>query len=79
MLLSVWQDLMGADRESMMMIYRTMIGSVIDYGCMAYGSAASIVIEKLDLVETKALRICNGAFCITPIPALLIEMDEIPL
>lgn len=46
---------------------------------MAYGSAAPTVIKKLDVVQAKALRICSGAFRTTPIPALLIEMGEVPL
>ena len=36
----------GADRESMMMIYRAMMRSAIDYGCMVYGSAAFSVLNK---------------------------------
>ena len=69
----------GADRESMMMIYRAMIRSAIDYGCMVYGSAALSVLNKLDIVQAKALRVCCGALCTTPIAALLIEMGEMPL
>ena len=30
----------GADRNLMLMIYKAMIRSVFDYGCLAYGSAA---------------------------------------
>lgn len=30
----------GADRILMLMIYKAMIRSVFDYGCLAYGSAA---------------------------------------
>ena len=55
----------GADRESVMRIYRAMIRSAIDYGCMVYGSAASSVINKLDRVQVKALRVCCGAFSTT--------------
>ena len=69
----------GADRESMMMIYRAMMRSAIDYGCMVYGSAALSVLNKLDIVQAKALRVCCGALCTTPISALLIEMGEMPL
>ena len=41
----------GAGRESMMMIYRAMMRSAIDYGCMVYGSAAFSVFNKLDIVQ----------------------------
>ena len=69
----------GADRETMIRIFRAMIRSAIDYGCMIYGSAASSVISKLDRVQAKALRVCCGAFSTIPTPALLIEMGEMPL
>jgi hypothetical protein len=46
---------------------------------MVYGSAALSVLNKLDIVQAKALRVCCGALCTTPISALLIEMGEMPL
>jgi len=61
----------GADSETMMMIYRAIIRSTIDYGCVVYGAAAPSVIRKLDIVQAKALRVCSGAFHTTPVPALL--------
>ena len=45
-----------------MMIYRAIIRSAIDYGCMAYGTAAPSVLKRLGVVQAKALRICGGAF-----------------
>ena len=61
------------------MTYRAMIRSILDYGCVVLGSAAKSVICKLDRVPAKALRVCNGALRMTTIPALLIEMRELPL
>ena len=69
----------GVDRGTLMMIYRAIIRSAIDYGCMAYGTAAPSVLKRLDVVQAKALRICCGAFRTTPINALLIEMGETTL
>lgn len=69
----------GAERSTMLMIYRAMIRSSLDYGSFVFGAAAKTVLQKLDKVQTKALRICSGAFRSTPIPALLIEMGETPL
>lgn len=51
----------------------------LDYGCVIFVAAAKSVLSKLDRVQAKALRICCGAFRMTPIPALLIEMEEFPL
>lgn len=60
------------------MIYRAMIRSILDYGCVFFGAAKSVLF-KLDRVQAKALRICCGAFKTTPIPALLIELGGLPL
>ena len=68
-----------ADQDTLTMIYRAIIRSILDYGCVVFGSAAKSVICKLDWVQAKALRVCNGAFRMTPIPALLTEMRELPL
>ncbi len=62
-----------------MMIYRAMIRSSLDCGCLVYGAAAKTNLTRLDVVQAKALRVCSGAFCSTPIPALLVEMEETPL
>lgn len=69
----------GAGRETMYLIYLAMIRSVIDYGSIAYGSAATAVLGKLDTVQSKALRLCCGAFRTTSVPALCVEMGEVPL
>ena len=40
----------GADRDSLLMIYRAMIRSRIDYGCIRYGTAAESHLKKLDVI-----------------------------
>ena len=40
---------------------------------------AKAILDKLDVIQSRALRICCGAFRTTPIPALLVEMGEWPL
>ena len=55
------------DRGALMMIYRVVIRSAIDYECTAYGTAVSSVLKTLDVVQAKALRICGEAFRTTPI------------
>lgn len=53
---------LGADRMTMHLIYQAMIRFVLDYGCCVYGSAAKSVLGKLDILQTKALRLCSGCF-----------------
>ena len=56
-----------------------MIRSCIDYGCFVYGSAAKLVLHKLEVLQARVLRLCCGAFRSSPVPALLVEMGELPL
>lgn len=69
----------GADRNVMLMIYEAMIRAILDYGCLAYGSAAKSTPAKLDVVQARALWLCTGAFWTMQIPALLVETGEFPL
>ena len=69
----------GADREILHLIYQAMIRSALDYGCYMYGAASKTVLARLDVVQAKALRQCCGAFRTSPIPAMLVEMGEMPL
>ena len=65
----------------MLMIYRAGIRANFDYryGCLAYGSAAKSTLAKLDVVQTRASRLCIGAIQTTPISALHVEAGEAPL
>ena len=69
----------GAERDTLLMIYQAMIRSNLDYGCVIFGAAAKTTLSKLDRAQAKALRLCCGAFRTTSIPALLVEMGEMPL
>uniref|UniRef100_A0A1A8L2C0 Reverse transcriptase domain-containing protein n=1 Tax=Nothobranchius pienaari TaxID=704102 RepID=A0A1A8L2C0_9TELE len=69
----------GADRKSMKAIYVGLIRSVLDYGCVAYTSAAKTTLLKLNSIQNQALRLCTGAFRTTPIAALQVEMGEMPI
>lgn len=69
----------GALRETQVLIYRAMVRSRLDYGCLSYGSAAVTHLNRLDVVQAKALRVCSGALRSSPIPALLVELGETPL
>ena len=69
----------GADTATLLRLYRTLIRSKLDYGCVVYGSARDSYIESLDRIQNLALRICLGAFRTTPIPSLHVEAHETPL
>ena len=50
-----------------------------DYGCFVYGSATKSVLHKLEVLQARALQLCCEAFRSSPVPALLVEMGELPL
>ena len=65
----------GAGRAALKHIYSALIRSVLDYGCIAYGSAAKSSLKKLEVVQAQALRTCCGAFETTPLSALQVELS----
>ena len=66
----------GADRDSLLQLYRALIRSKLDYGCVVYGSARPSYLESLEPVANKALRLCLGAFRTSPIDSLQVEANE---
>jgi hypothetical protein len=69
----------GATTKALLTIYKALIRSVIDYGDIAYDSAANSHLEKLDRIQSHALKISAGAMKSTAIDALQVELDEPPL
>ena len=69
----------GATGFSLKRIYIAIIRSALDYGCTVYKSSAKTTLAELDRVQAKALRLCCGAFRTSPIPALQVEVGEMPL
>ena len=61
----------GADRKVLLRLYRALIRSKLDYGCIVYGSARPSYIKRLDTVHNQGLRLCLGAFRTSPIQSLL--------
>lgn len=69
----------GADVKTGLIFYKAYIRSIIDYGCILYGSANKYLLNRLDIVQRKALRICLGAMNSTPNEPLHVEALEPPL
>lgn len=69
----------GADIKTALLFYKSYIRSIIDYGCVLYGSASKTLLNRLDVVQNKALRICLGAMKSTPTEPLHLEALEPPL
>ena len=56
----------GADQETLLHLYRSLIRSKLDYGCVVYGSARRSYLRMLDPIQNHALRLCLGAFRTSP-------------
>ena len=69
----------GADRKVLLRLYRALIRSKLDYGCIVYGSARPSYIKRLDTVHNQGLRLCLGAFRTSPVQSLYVEADAPPL
>ena len=69
----------GADRKVLLRLYRALIRSKLDYGCIVYGSARPSYIKRLDTVHNQGLRLCLGVFRTSPVQSLYVEANEPPL
>ena len=69
----------GANSETLLTLYRSLIRSKLDYGCVVYGSAKKSYIQMLDPIQNQALRISLGAFRTSPTESLQSEANEPPL
>ena len=52
---------------------------MIDYGSIAYDSAADSQLQSVQAIQNKALAICSGSMKGTPVAALQVECGEMPL
>jgi hypothetical protein len=69
----------GADSMALLRLYRSVLISKLDYGCIVCGSARAYYLESLDRVQNAILRICLRAFRTTPVSSLHVEASELPL
>jgi len=72
----------GADQDTLLHLYRSLIRSKLDYGCIhciVYGSARKSYLRMLDPIQNHALQLCLGAFRTSPASSLCVEANELPL
>ena len=69
----------GADRKTLLLLYRSLVRSKLDYGSIVYGSARKSYLKALDPIHHQGLRISLGAFRTSPKESLYAESGEPPL
>ena len=65
-----------ADRKVMLRLYRSLVRSKLDYGCIVYGSARKSYLQMLDPIHNQGLRLCLGAFRTSPVESLYVDAHE---
>ena len=66
----------GADRSTLLHLYRSLIRSKLDYGSVVYGSARKSYLQTLDTVHNQGLRLAMGAFRSSPVSSLYAEGNK---
>jgi hypothetical protein len=69
----------GVDSTTLLRLYRSVVRSKLDYGCVMYGSARASYLINLDQVQNAALPLCLRAFQTRPASSLHVEAKELPL
>ena len=69
----------GADKSVLLKLYRSLVRSKLDYGCIVYGSARPSYLKMLNTLHHQGLRLALGAFRTSPVDSLYVEAGELPL
>ncbi|KAK3871092.1 hypothetical protein Pcinc_023738 [Petrolisthes cinctipes] len=51
----------GANRKSLLMVYKTLIRTKLDYGSQVYGSASDTTLGRLDVYQNKCLSVFGSS------------------
>ena len=53
----------GGDRDTLLMPYRAIVRSKLDFGCILHGTASNTNLRQQDSIHNSGLRVVLGAFC----------------
>ena len=69
----------GADKSTLLKLYKSLVRSKLDYGCFIYGSARKSYLRCLDSIHHLGLRLVLGALRTSPVESPYVEANEAPL
>ena len=61
------------------MLYRTIVRSKLDYGCIVYGTASNANLRQLDSVHNAGLKTGTRPFCTSTVSSMYTEAHKAPL
>ncbi|KAI5756494.1 hypothetical protein M8J77_025486 [Diaphorina citri] len=66
----------GSNRKMLLRLYKALIRSKLDYGCIVYNSASPKTLLMINPVQNQSLRLATGAFRSSPTVSLEAETSE---
>ena len=78
-LIRVVAHLKWGGKGTLLMLYRAIVRSKVDYCCIVYGTASNTNLRQLDSIHNYGLRLALGAFYTNPVSSLYTEANEAPL
>ena len=66
----------GADQKTLLCLYRALVRSKLDYGCIVCGAASNNILKKLDPIHDQGLRTALGPFRTSPVTSLCAKVQE---
>ena len=69
----------GADRKTLLHLYKSLIRPVIEYGSIVYAGASESSLAKLETIQNTFIRIALGVMKTSPVFALQVESMIPPL
>ena len=69
----------GSGKKILLRLYRALVRSKLDYGCIIYRNASEKSLKCLDVIHNQGIRLSLGAFKSSPVESLYVEANELPL
>ncbi len=69
----------GCNKHSLLLIYKSLIQSQLDYSDLVYSGASQCQLLRLDVIQGMALRLALRVHSSTPLSILFVEAGVMPL
>ena len=69
----------GADRATLLRLYKSLVLPIIEYGSVVYAGGCKTALNEVVKIQNLFLRIALGVLRTSPIPALEVESNIMPL